>query len=276
MYLKLSKINRIFFIGDKRKFPNVYKKIKNQNDKFIFVNCKLVDNNNFKYLENITDKALDLFHEKKIKFLINMPLNKKKFLNEKYEGYTEFFSKKFNNKKNENMILYNQDFSVCPLTTHIKIKDIEKQISSVKINLAIKNIIHFYEKYLNRKVKIMVLGLNPHASQDFSKKNTDSSIIKPAVQKFIKKKINIQGPISADTAFENRKNKIFLGMYHDQVLIPFKLINKFNGINITIGKKLLRLSPDHGTGVSLIKNKKNINNTSFLNCIKFCEKFINV
>ena len=62
-------------------------------------------------------------------------------------------------------------------------------------------------------------------------------------------------------------------MYHDQVLIPFKIINKFNGINITIGKKLLRLSPDHGTGKDLLKNKSKINILSFIKCIKFCEKY---
>ena len=42
-------------------------------------------------------------------------------------------------------------------------------------------------------------------------------------------------------------------MYHDQVLIPFKLLNKFNGINVTIGKKLIRMSPDHGTGRDILK-----------------------
>ena len=62
-------------------------------------------------------------------------------------------------------------------------------------------------------------------------------------------------------------------MYHDQVLIPFKMKNKFNGINITIGKKLVRLSPDHGTGENIVNKPKLINNKSFLECIKFCEKY---
>ena len=91
-----------------------------------------------------------------------------------------------------------------------------------------------------------------------------------------RKKINISGPISADTAFiENYKNKVFIGMYHDQVLIPFKTINKFNGINITIGKKILRLSPDHGTAKNLKRERKTISNKSFLKCMDFCSKKIN-
>ena len=71
---------------------------------------------------------------------------------------------------------------------------------------------------------------------------------------------------------ENVNNKVFVGMYHDQVLIPFKTLNKFDGINITIGKKILRLSPDHGTAKNLRGNKKNISNESFLRCIDFCSK----
>lgn len=60
-------------------------------------------------------------------------------------------------------------------------------------------------------------------------------------------------------------------MYHDQVLTPFKIINKFNGINITIGNEFVRLSPDHGTAKNV--KKKYISNESFIKCIEFCEKY---
>lgn len=273
--LKKSRIKTIYFIGDKNKFLKVYK-ISKLSHKFKFINCEIQKKNYYKYLNEITHLGIKLFRKKKIKFLINMPLNKKKFLKKKYEGYTEFFSYKFDKKKNENMLLYNNKFSVCPLTTHIQIKNIEKKINKLKILNSIKNINNFFKNYLNQKVKIIVLGLNPHASQDMSKNNIDNSLIKPIVNKLKKNKIDIHGPVSADTAFDKTKNKIYIGMYHDQVLIPFKMVNKFNGINITIGKKLLRLSPDHGTGTNIKNKKKLINNMSFINCIKFCEKFINV
>ena len=76
--------------------------------------------------------------------------------------------------------------------------------------------------------------------------------------------------MSADTAFAKTSGKVFVGMYHDQVLIPFKTLNKFDGINITIGKKLIRMSPDHGTATN-IKKTNTIDTKSFINCIKFCE-----
>ena len=205
-----------------------------------------------------------------------MPLNKKKFLKNKFPGFTEFFSYHIDKKKNENMLLYNEkNFSVCPLTTHIELKNVENQINKKKISNCINNVINFYKK-INKKIKIVVLGLNPHASADFNQNVKDKRIISRIIKNMKRKKIDISGPISADTAFiENYKNKVFIGMYHDQVLIPFKTINKFNGINITIGKKILRLSPDHGTAKNLKRVKKNISNKSFLKCMDFCSKKIN-
>ena len=64
---------------------------------------------------------------------------------------------------------------------------------------------------------------------------------------------------------------VIVGMYHDQVLAPFKTIFKFDAINITLGLKYLRLSPDHGVAKSLIKRKV-ADYSSLLKCIKFCLK----
>jgi len=202
-----------------------------------------------------------------------MPINKKKFLNKKFAGFTEFFSFSIDKLKNENMLLFSEKFSVCPLTTHIELKNIEKKISKKSLTNAINNINNFYKKIIKKKKEIIVLGLNPHASKDLNNLSKDKILIQPVVKKFIKKKVHISGPVSADTAFNKFKNKIFLGMYHDQVLVPFKMINKFKGINITIGKKIVRLSPDHGIAYDLRNKPKKITNQSFIECIKFCEKY---
>ena len=65
---------------------------------------------------------------------------------------------------------------------------------------------------------------------------------------------------------------VIVGMYHDQVLPAFKSIFKFEAINVTLGLKYLRVSPDHGVASSLIKKNK-ANATSLVNCFKFIEKF---
>lgn len=271
-YLKKCKLKKIYFIGNRKLFKKIYLKTSNYK-KFSFLNIEY-NKKNYDYLKKITCLGIKLFYDKEIKFIINMPLNKKKFFNNKYEGFTEFFSNQFKKKGGESMLLFNENFSVCPITTHIELQKVSNQITLKKLKQKILNILNFYKKILKKKNKqIVILGLNPHASVDYIKKNKDKNIIQPVVKFFKKKKINIIGPVSADTAFKSVKNKIFVGMYHDQVLIPFKIINGFNGVNITIGKEIIRLSPDHGTAENLKNNKRLINNTSFLECIKFCEKY---
>ena len=269
-YLKNCKLKKVYFIGDKNLFKKIFYKYKN-NQKFEFININY-SNNWTLYLKKTIQASIKLFNDKKIRYVINLPLNKKKFLKNKYNGFTEFFSKSLDNKKNENMLLYNKNFSVCPLTTHIEIKKVESQINKDKLVKAIKNLNYFYKKIIKKKIKFVVLGLNPHASKDLPNNNKDREVISKVI-KSLKGKVDIEGPVSADTAFNETNNKVYIGMYHDQVLIPFKMKNKFDGSNITIGKKIIRLSPDHGTGKELIKKPHLINNYSFLSCIKFCEKY---
>ncbi len=275
-YLLSVRINKIYFIGSKKNFSKIYKKFC-EKKKFEFIDVQLKKSNFFNYLKSITNKAIKLCKNKKNTLVLNMPLNKKKFLKNKFPGFTEFFSYHVDKKKNENMLLYNEkNFSVCPLTTHIELKNVEKNINKNKIETCIYNITNFYKK-INKKISIVILGVNPHASSDIDKNTKDKKLLSKIVKNMRKKKFKISGPLSADTAFMgNNKNKIFIGMYHDQVLIPFKTTNKFDGINITIGKKILRLSPDHGTAKNLKGKKKNISNESFLRCLDFCSKKLNV
>ncbi|MDB3873352.1 4-hydroxythreonine-4-phosphate dehydrogenase PdxA [Pelagibacteraceae bacterium] len=269
-YLNKCRLKKIYFVGDKNFFKKIfYKYNNNQRFEFIHADCS---NNWTVYLKKIIKISTELFNNKKISYVINLPLNKKKFFKNQYNGFTEFFSKTLDNKKDENMLLFNKNFSVCPLTTHIEIKKVDSQINKNKLVKTIKNLSYFYETTIKKKIKIVVLGLNPHASKDLPNNNKDRKVISKVIKR-LKGKVDIEGPLSADTAFYKTNNKVYVGMYHDQVLIPFKMKNKFDGLNITIGKKIIRLSPDHGTGKELIKKPHLINNYSFLSCIKFCEKY---
>ena len=129
------------------------------------------------------------------------------------------------------------------------------------------------KNFSKKKPKIAVLGMNPH-NAEFRENSEEKKIIIPAIKQLKKLKFNLDGPLVADTIFINdyKKYNVIVGMYHDQVLAPFKSIFKFNAINITLGLKYLRLSPDHGTATNIIgKNKADI--TSFLKCINFIKKF---
>ena len=114
------------------------------------------------------------------------------------------------------------------------------------------------------------MGLNPH-NNEFLKGSEERKIIIPAVKKLKKMRINIYGPLSPDTAFLNFQKigfKVLVGMYHDQVLSPFKALFKFNAINITLGLPYIRISPDHGVGKMMIR-KNSANPDSLIESIKF-------
>ncbi len=225
------------------------------------------------YIENSFSKALDILGQNKKKcILINGPVSKQAFLQKKYLGITEYLSNK-TNSKNEVMLIFNEKLSVSPITTHIPIKHVAKQINKKKIINNIVKINDFYKYVLKKKTSFAILGLNPHC-ESTDKFSEEDRIIKPSIKFLRQKKINISGPFSADTFFLKKnldKYNVVIGMYHDQVLTPIKTIFNFNAINITIGLPFIRISPDHGPNSKMLgKNKSDP--SSFFYAMKFAEK----
>ena len=259
---------------------NFIKKYDLKNKKINIVNVDLkkspINKKNSKLSKDYINRSFKLaFKLLKNKFsykLINGPINKKKFLNKKYPGITEFIADKFNQKK-IGMLIYNKELSVCPLTTHLPIKLVAKKITKNLIIDKVNIINNFYIKYLNFKPRIAITGLNPHC-ESILNYNEDDKVVSPAVKLLIKKKFNIKGPFSADTLFlkNNRKKfDIILGMYHDQVLTPAKTLFEYDAINITMGLPFLRLSPDHGPNEKMFgKNKSSA--LSLFQALNFLDK----
>ena len=210
-----------------------------------------------KYIEKCFELGLKLVEEKKAQFIINGPVSKKHFLNKKFPGITEYVANKTNSKEPV-MLIYNNNLSVSPLTTHIPIKNVYKYVKKRRIiNNALK-INKFYKSILNKNPQIAVLGLNPHC-ETISKISEEKNEIVPAIKYLIKKRIKINGPFSADTFFLEKNIKkydVVIGMYHDQVLTPAKTLFKFEAINITLGLPFLKITPDHGPNYQMAgKNK---------------------
>jgi len=224
------------------------------------------------YIFKCLDVAHDLAINKKICGFINAPIDKKIFKN-KYLGVTEYLSQKNKIESKEVMLIHNQKLSVVPLTTHIDIKDVTNKINFDLIKLKVTTLNKFYLKLFNKKPKIAILGLNPHNSENRIN-SIEKKTIKPAIIKLRKLNININGPFPADTVF-NKKNiityDVIVGMYHDQVLAPFKALYGFDAVNITLGLKYLRISPDHGTAQDIIGLNK-ANPKSLINSINFLNK----
>ncbi len=209
------------------------------------------------YISDCFDKSLQILKKNKNVALLNGPVNKQNFLRKKYLGITEFLAKK-TKSRNPVMLIYNDTLSVSPITTHLPIKYVSKNINKSKIIKKVKSINSFFIKNLKKKPKIAVLGLNPHC-ETIEKAGEEQKEIIPAIKRLRSEKLNIKGPFSADTFFI-KKNidyyDVVVGMYHDQVLTPLKTLYNFNAINITIGLPFIRISPDHGPNISMYgKNK---------------------
>ena len=224
------------------------------------------------YIENCFKIAFKILKSGITKKFINGPISKKNFLGNNFLGITEYISKKFLIKKSA-MLIYNKELSVCPITTHLPIKQVASQINQKKIIEKIILIHEFYKTNFKKKPKIGVLGLNPHC-ESVGRYKEDDRIIRPVIKKLIKKKIKISGPYPADTFFlkKNRNNyNVAVGMYHDQVLTPVKTLFEYDAINITLGLPFIRISPDHGPNEKMLG--KNLSDPlSLIKAIKFLDK----
>ncbi len=217
---------------------------------------KISDKSN-KYIEDCFNLGLKIIKKNKSMVLINGPISKENFLKKKFPGITEYVAKK-TNSQDPVMLIYNKKLAVSPLSTHIPINKVSKFVKKTKIINNIIKINDFYKSKIGKKPKIAVLGLNPHC-ESINKISEEKKQIIPAVKYLFKNKINIYGPIAADTFFLEkniRKFDVVIGMYHDQVLTPVKTLFKFNAINITIGLPFIKITPDHGPNFEMIgKNK---------------------
>jgi len=225
---------------------------------------------NSNYVLNCIDLANSFAKKKIIYGFINCPINKKRVLKSQSLGITEYLAKKNQVFGSEVMMIYNKNLSVVPITTHLKLKNVSNNLKKHIIENKIKVLNNFYLNKLKRKPRIAVLGLNPH-NDELRKNSEEVNMIIPVLKKL--KKINkyITGPFPADTVFTNRKKLKYdaiVGMYHDQVLAPFKAIYNFDAVNVTLGLKYFRVSPDHGVAED-IANLKKANPLSLLRCVEF-------
>ena len=264
--IKIKKIDNNFQMKDllKKELP-VYDIKYNQKKPFENLSSK-----SNMYILKCFDLASKLANKKKIIGFINCPISKEFLFKNKYQGVTDYLSKKENKKNNAVMLIFSNKLSVSPITKHITIDQVSKKINNLEIVNNVKTINNFYKKYFYKKPNFALLGLNPHNYYS-SKRSRSKRKIDKAIKTLKSKKINIKGPIASDTSFmifKKYKFDVIIGMYHDQVLTPFKALYKFKAINLTLGLPYIRISPDHGIGQNIV-GKKIANPDSLIESIKF-------
>jgi len=186
--------------------------------------------------------------------LITSPISKEAFkmAGIKYPGHTEMLAE-WCLAKEFGMMFLSEELKCALATIHTPIKDVPKLITKKKIVQMIHLIASTLKNdFLIESPRIAVLGLNPHAGENGYIGKEEKQVIIPAL-KSIKKK-NFVGPFVPDAYFAKKEFRLYdctLGMYHDQALIPFKMLNFESGVNYTFGLPIVRTSPDHGTAYGL-------------------------
>ncbi len=216
-------------------------------------------------------EGVRLVLSRKIDTLVTAPISKEA-INQagfNYEGHTELLAE-LTHTQNYVMFFASPSLKVALVTTHIPLKEVPLSLSPERIleviKLSYQALTCFWAM---TEPKIGVAGLNPHAGEAgiFGQ---EEEMIKEAIKNAQRSGIDVQGPYPADTLFtkENLTHyDCFVAMYHDQGLIPVKLLDFEKAVNVTIGLPFIRTSPDHGTAFD-IAGRGIANPSSMIEAIK--------
>jgi 4-hydroxythreonine-4-phosphate dehydrogenase len=202
------------------------------------------------------EKAVSDLQKGMIDVLITAPINKHNIQSEhfKFPGHTEYLSKQFN-AEDSVMLMIAENLKIGVATGHIPVVDVPRNLSKKRILSKLRIINRsLVQDFAVTNPRIAVLGLNPHAGDSGLTGKEELEIITPAIDQARNEGIAAMGPYPADGFFGSGDYARFdaiLAMYHDQGLIPFKLISFERGVNFTAGLSIIRTSPAHGTAFNI-------------------------
>lgn len=171
-----------------------------------------------------------------------------------FPGQTEFFAERFQ-AQDFAMCLSGRNLSVGLATIHIPLARVSSELSTQSIVSSGRLLADFARRRFRREPRIAVAGLNPHAGENGRFGDEEARIIAPAIQLLNQEQPGVfSGPHVPDAVFRQAAHGEFdavLAMYHDQGLIPLKLLDFDTGVNVTLGLPKPRTSPDHGTAFDI-------------------------
>jgi 4-hydroxythreonine-4-phosphate dehydrogenase len=192
--------------------------------------------------------------------LVTAPVNKESIVRagQPFVGQTEFLSQLAGAERTAMMLLGQDERSrwlrVALATTHLPLKNVAGQLTAAKIELAIELAAGACRQLGLPRSRIAVCGLNPHAGEGGHMGTEEQTVIGPAVQAMQQRNLDVVGPLSADSLFYNAYRGDYdavVAMYHDQGLVPLKMVSFDTGVNWTLGLPFVRTSPDHGTAYDI-------------------------
>ena len=201
-------------------------------------------------------KALQYSQDNDISGLVTAPISKEGFFKAgiKTTDHTSLL-KQFFNRPNASMGFYSKPLKVILATIHIGLSSVEKSLTTTTIEAAINNALLMTKTIGIKNPKIGVAGLNPHAGENGQFGDFEIKTLQPVIDSFKSQKISISDPISPDIIFKKALDNEFdivIAMYHDQGLIPLKMVAFDSAVNVTLGLPIIRTSPDHGTAYDIV------------------------
>jgi len=189
--------------------------------------------------------------------IVTPPINKAALLRAGFRipGHTEFLASLSGTKRFE-MMLVGGGLRVVLVTRHLALKDVPRSVTA----RAVEETILLADRELRRsfgvaRPRLVVCGLNPHAGEEGRFGREEIERIAPAVRRARKKAAGtVDGPLSPDALFHDAwrgRWDAVVCMYHDQGLIPLKMVSRGSGVNVTLGLPFVRTSPDHGTAYDI-------------------------
>lgn len=171
----------------------------------------------------------------------------------KYPGHTELFATRFGARRHA-MFFESPKLRVVLATAHIALMDIRNALTIGRVFDAIDLGAEATGRILGRPARVAVCGLNPHAGEHGLMGDEEERLIEPAIRAAREAGLNVDGPFPPDAIFMRAlagEFDLVVAMYHDQGLIPLKLLARDEAVNATIGLPIVRTSPDHGTAFDI-------------------------
>ena len=206
-------------------------------------------------------RAVEMTRKKEIGAMVTCPINKD-LMNRagyRYEGHTQLISE-MTGTDDYVMMLAGKKLRVALATIHCALKDVPSLLSEEIIRKTITITASALEQDFGlKKPCIAVAGLNPHAGESGMFGTEEEDIISPAIKRARDEGWCVAGPLPPDTLFYKAASGQFdavVAMYHDQGLIPLKLLHFSDAVNVTLGLPIIRTSVDHGTAYDIAGSGK--------------------
>jgi 4-hydroxythreonine-4-phosphate dehydrogenase len=212
--------------------------------------------------------------------LVTAPVNKEAIVRsgQAFIGQTELLSQLAGTDRTAMMLLGQDDrgrwLRVALATTHLPLKLVSDHLTQAKIEMVIELAAQACRDLGLPRARVAVCGLNPHAGEGGEMGTEEQTTIAPAVRAAHSRQIDVVGPLSADALFYHAFKGDYdavVAMYHDQGLVPLKMIGFDTGVNWTLGLPFIRTSPDHGTAYDIAGQGK-ANPSSMLAAIRLAKQ----